>query len=178
MLLEVAVTHCKFYRLLRSDTSLFSSGFVWCFRIDPNLQGNLSRHLWKRSSLSWEANSSLSMHEIPLIFCKLKVYYRVYDSPPSVPVFSQISPFHFLPTDLRVSLINLLTSTSGSPKWSLVLWFPHQNPVHILLTAVGATCPAHLVLLNFISLTYFGRRTNHYAYSYAVFSSFSLRPVS
>ena len=45
MLLEVAVTHCKFYNLLRSDPSLFSSGYVWCLRIDPNVQGNVSRHL-------------------------------------------------------------------------------------------------------------------------------------
>jgi len=44
-LLEVAVTHCKFYNLLRSDPSLFSSGYVWCLRIDPNVQGNVSRHL-------------------------------------------------------------------------------------------------------------------------------------
>lgn len=130
ILLEVAVAHCKFYRLLRSDPSVFSSGFVWCLRIDPNLQGNLSRHLWNRSSISWEANSSSSRHEIPLILCKIKVHYRAYNSPPSVPILSQIIPFHFLPTDLRSSLINLLTPASGSPKWSLALWFPHHKPLY------------------------------------------------
>jgi hypothetical protein len=45
VLLEVAVTHCKIYRLLHSDPSVFSSAFVWCLKTDPNLQGNESRHL-------------------------------------------------------------------------------------------------------------------------------------
>ena len=128
MLLEVAVAHCKLYKLLRSDPSIFSSSYVWCLKIYPNLQGNVSRHLWKRSSLSWEANSSSSSHEIPPVLCKLNVHYRVYNSPPSVPNLSQISPFHFLPTDLRFSLINLLTSTSGSPKWSLALCIHFRLP--------------------------------------------------
>jgi hypothetical protein len=72
----------------------------------------------------------------------------------------------------------LLTPASGSPKWSLALWFPHQNPIYIVVSPIRATCPAHLVPLNFITLIHFGRRTNHEASSYAIFSSFSLRPSS
>jgi len=43
----------------------------------------------------------------------------------------------------------ILPSTPGSPQWSPSLRFPHQNPVHTSPTC--ATCPAHLILLDFIT---------------------------
>ena len=50
---------------------------------------------------------------------------------------------------LKIHLIILLSS-SGSPKWTLSLRLPHQNHVH---TSIHATCPAHLILLDFITRT-------------------------
>jgi len=44
--------------------------------------------------LSWEANSSSASQEIPLILYKPKVSYRCHESPPLVPVVSQINPIH------------------------------------------------------------------------------------
>jgi hypothetical protein len=43
-----------------------------------------------------------------------------------------------------------------SPHWSLSLRFPHQNPV--LVSPTRATCPAHLILLDFITRTIVGEQ--------------------
>jgi hypothetical protein len=44
----------------------------------------------------------------------------------------------------------------GSTQWSLFLRFPHQNPIHASLLPIRATCPAHLILLDFITRTILG----------------------
>jgi hypothetical protein len=78
-------------------------------------------------SPSWEANRFAASQEIPRIFWKLKVHYRIHKCPPPAP--SQSSPY---PTSyfLKIHLNIILPSTRGSPQWSLSLRFPHRNPVH------------------------------------------------
>jgi hypothetical protein len=44
---------------------------------------------------------------------------------------------------------------SGSPKWSLSLSFPNQNPVYAFLSPISVTRPTHLIL-DFITQTIVG----------------------
>ena len=60
---------------------------------------------------------------------------------------------------LKIRLNIILSSTTGSPKWSLFLRFPHQNPVYAsLLPHTHYISPPHLILLDVITWTIFGEQ--------------------
>ena len=63
--------------------------------------------------------------------------------------------FHGIPTShlLEIHPNIIHPSTPRSPQWSLSLRFPHQDPIHPVSSPIRATCPAHLILLDFISRT-------------------------
>jgi hypothetical protein len=44
----------------------------------------------------------------------------------------------------------------GSSKWSLSLMFAHQKPAYTSTLPIHATCPVHLILLDFITQTILG----------------------
>ena len=73
------------------------------------------------------------------------------------PILSQLDPAHKPTSDfLKIHFIIILLSTPGTHTWSLSLRFPHQNPVYASPLPIHATCPAHLIFLDFITRTRLG----------------------
>ena len=105
-------------------------------------------------SPSWEANQFSASQEIPRILWNPKVHYCIHKCPPPVPILSQLDPVHPpKPNFLKIYFNIILPSTSWSPQWTLPLRLPHQHPVHISILPIRATCPAHLIRLDFTTRT-------------------------
>ena len=117
-------------------------------------------------SPSWEANWFAASQEIPRISLNPKVLYRTHKRPPPVSILGQPNPVH-IPTshllEIRPNIIHL--STPRSLHWSLSLRFAHQDPIHPLSSPIRATCPAHLILLDFITRTVLGEEYKSFSYS-------------
>ena len=117
-------------------------------------------------SPSWAANWFAASQEIPRISRNSNVHYRTHKRPSPVSILRQPNPVH-IPTShllkIRPNIIH--PSTPRSPHWSPSLWFPHQNPIHPLSSPIRATCPAHLILLDFITRTVLGEEYKSFSSS-------------
>ena len=82
-------------------------------------------------SPSWEANRFAASQEIPRISRNPKVHYRTHKRPPTVSILGQPNPVHITTSHLLEIHPNIIhPSTPRSPRWSLSLRFPHQDPIH------------------------------------------------
>ena len=111
-------------------------------------------------SSSWEATWFAASQEILRISQNPKIHYRIHKRPPTVCNLGQPNPVH-IPTfhllDIHTNII--YPSTPRSLQLSPSLRFLHQNPIHPLSSPISATCPAHLIILDFITRTILGEKT-------------------
>ena len=151
-------THCNYHLGAIRFSKLWWCGIMWTKRIlltYPMVQSH-----------SWEANWFAASQKIPQISRNPKVHYRTHKRPPPVPILGQPNPVH-IPTshllEIHPNIIHL--STPRSPQWFLSLRFPHKDPIHPLTSTIRATCPAHLILLDFITRTILGEDYKSFRFS-------------
>ena len=78
-----------------------------------------------------------------------KVHYCVHNSPPRVLILNQFNPVHAIPKDFLMIHFNIiLPYVIGIPSGLLPSDIPTKTLHAPLLSAIRATCSAHLVLLD------------------------------
>ena len=117
---------------------------------------------------SREANRFSASRETPRILWNPRVHYRVYKSPPPLPILNQINSVHAPTSHFLQIQLNILPSTSGSSKWFLSVRFLHQNLACTspLLHTSYMACRSHS--------SWFDRPYNFYEY---ISLRFSLRSL-
>jgi len=98
-------------------------------------------------SPSWEANSNSARQEISHLLWNPQVHKCVQNSPPLVPILSQIHPVHTSPSYL-ILFSHLRLGLPGC-------FFPSVFPTKVFYAVISptrATFPFHLIFLDFITL--------------------------
>ena len=158
--------------LVHTTVSLYQLGYPSCLVISMHscsLKILLLTYLLTHSmvqSPSWAANWFAASQEIPRISPNPKVHYRTLKRPPPVSILDQPNPVHIPTSHLLEIQPNIIhPSMPRSPQWSLSLQFSHQDPIHPLSSPIRATCPAQLILLDFITCTILGEEFKSFSSS-------------
>ena len=105
---------------------------------------------------SWEANCFAASQVIPRISRNPKVHYRTHNSPPPVSIVGQPNPVHIPIYHLKIHPNIIHSSTPRSPQLFLPSGFRTKTLYTRRSSPIRATCPVHLILLDFITRTILG----------------------
>ena len=115
---------------------------------------------------SWEANWFAASQEILRISRNPKVHYRTHKRPPSISILGQPNPVHIPTSTSWRSILILSTHLRLSlPSGLLPSGFPTKTLYTTLSSPIRATCPAHLILLDFITRTILGEEYKSFSSS-------------
>ena len=104
--------------------------------------------------------------KFPAFLWNPKVHYRTHKHPPSVPILGQPNPVHIPPSHLLESILILSTHLClGLPSGLFPSCFPTKTLYAPLSSPTCATCPAHLILLDFITRTPLGEEYRSFSSS-------------
>jgi len=116
-------------------------------------------------SSSWEANWFAASQEIPRISRNPKVHYRTLKRPPRVSILGQPNPVHIPTSHLLEIHPNIIHLRLGLPHGLLPSGFPTKTLHTPFSSPIRATCPAHLILLDFITHTILGEEYRSFSSS-------------
>ena len=114
----------------------------------------------------WEANWFAASQEIPRISRNPKVRYHTHKRPPPFSILGQPNPVHIPTSHLLEIHPNIIhPSKPRSPQWFFPSGFPSKTIYTPLYSPIRATCPAHLILLDFITRTILGQEYKSFSSS-------------
>jgi len=149
----VSVSHisCNHMHFINKLTGYFA---LACIHQLTNQSTN-----YREQNSSWEANSSSLSKRITHIPWHRTVRDQLHNSPPFVPILSQINPVHTLSfSSWRKFFIVQPYLCLVLPSHLLLSSFPTRTLHAFLSLLLHATCPAYLIFIQCISIIIFSER--------------------
>jgi hypothetical protein len=103
-------------------------------------------------SYSLKADSHSAGQEIPRPLRNSNFHYLTHKNPALDPILSYVNPLHTLTNYFKINFNVILPCTHGSLKYFVTLGFPTVIVCAFLISRMHDACPAHLILLDLISL--------------------------